>query len=206
SPLGKLKNISLAIEDMGPVDLKAYNFYDGKWLSFEFESGVKVEGMNVTGIRNIQGKLMLIQLNDCTVTFKEEVLFSPDGGIFNMVVGKAIVAAYAGAADYNSFPNLYGASETLTVKQEKSAKAIKLEKLYATVRNLRETGTFDEASLRNIYDELKADYADEWLLHLEIFELTKGKKLGVEIQHYLEAFKERNSSLSTLIEEGLEMA
>ena len=28
SPLGKLKNIKLAIEDMGPNDLKAYNFYD----------------------------------------------------------------------------------------------------------------------------------------------------------------------------------
>ncbi|MEL6989444.1 MAG: aromatic amino acid hydroxylase, partial [Bacteroidota bacterium] len=62
SPLGKLKNINLAIEDMGPFDLKAYNFYDNKWLSFEFESGVKVEGLNITGIRNIQGKLMLIQL------------------------------------------------------------------------------------------------------------------------------------------------
>jgi phenylalanine-4-hydroxylase len=34
SPLGKLKNIKLAIEDMGPNDLKAYNFYDGKFLFF----------------------------------------------------------------------------------------------------------------------------------------------------------------------------
>ena len=56
SPLGKLKNINLAIEDMGPFDLKAYNFYDNRWLSFEFESGIKVEGHNVTGIRNIKGK------------------------------------------------------------------------------------------------------------------------------------------------------
>lgn len=30
SPIGKLKNINLAIEDMGPYDLKAYNFYAGK--------------------------------------------------------------------------------------------------------------------------------------------------------------------------------
>ena len=88
SPLGELKNINLAIEDMGPIDLKAYNFYDGKWLSFEFESGIKVEGLNVTGIRNINGKLMLIQLRDCTVTYKKELLFLPEDGVFDMVVGK----------------------------------------------------------------------------------------------------------------------
>ena len=45
SPLGKLKNIQLAIEDMGPNDLKGYHFHDGEWLSFEFESGIKVAGI-----------------------------------------------------------------------------------------------------------------------------------------------------------------
>ncbi len=71
SPLGKLKNIELAIEDMGPNDLKTYHFHDGEWLSFEFESGIKVEGLNITGIRNAQGKLILIRLKDCTITYKE---------------------------------------------------------------------------------------------------------------------------------------
>ena len=86
SPLGKLKNINLAIEDMGPVDLKAYNFYDGKRLSFEYESGIKVDGLNVTGIRNIQGKLMLIRLTDCTISYKDEVLFSPEDGDYDLVL------------------------------------------------------------------------------------------------------------------------
>ena len=114
SPIGTLKNINLPIEDMGPYDLKAYNFYDGKWLSFEFSSGIKVEGMNVTGIRNIQGKLMLIQLEDCTVTYKDEILFKPSDGTFDMAIGNKVVSAFAGAADYLSFPNLYKASEVLT--------------------------------------------------------------------------------------------
>ncbi len=65
SPLGKLKGINLSIENMGPRDLQAYNFYDGKPISFEFESGITVNGLNVTGMRNLSGKLMLIQFTDC---------------------------------------------------------------------------------------------------------------------------------------------
>ena len=86
SPLGKLKNIKIAIEDMGPNDLKTYNFHDGKWLSFEFESGIKVEGLNITGIRNAQGKLILIRLKDCTISYKNENLFLPENGIYDMVI------------------------------------------------------------------------------------------------------------------------
>ena len=44
SPLGQLKKINLAIENMGPRDLQAYNFYDSKPIAFEFESGITVEG------------------------------------------------------------------------------------------------------------------------------------------------------------------
>ena len=103
SPLGKLKGINLSIENMGPRDLQAYNFYDGKPISFEFESGITVEGLNVTGMRNLNGKLMLIQFTDCTVMYKDEVLFSPDMGDFDMALGQEILSAFAGAADYVSF-------------------------------------------------------------------------------------------------------
>ncbi|NND88925.1 MAG: aromatic amino acid hydroxylase, partial [Flavobacteriaceae bacterium] len=98
SPLGKLKGINLAIENMGPRDLQAYNFYDGKPIAFEFESGITVKGMNVTGMRNLQGELMLIQFTDCTVCYKDEVLFAPSDGDFDMAVGKEIISAFAGAA------------------------------------------------------------------------------------------------------------
>ncbi|MEQ6123542.1 aromatic amino acid hydroxylase [Pseudotenacibaculum sp. MALMAid0570] len=203
SPLGKLKNINLAIEDMGPVDLKAYNFYDGKWLSFEFESGIKVKGLNVTGIRNLQGKLMLIQLKDCTVTYKKEILFKPEYGMFDMVVGKEIVSAFAGAADYNSFPNLYNVSKTLTVKPKKSEKTKQLESYYQTVRDIRETGDLKEVQLQEIFKKTQSDYQNEWLLPLEMLELTKDHNLQNEITNYLEKIADENSNLSSLILEGI---
>lgn len=205
SPLGKLKNINLAIEDMGPVDLKAYNFYDGKWLSFEFESGIRVEGLNVTGIRNLQGKLMLIQLKDCTVTYGDEVLFSPEQGIYHMVVGKEIVSAFAGPADYHSFPNLYEPSKTLTVKPKKSEARKRLESLYQAIRDLREQGAPDESRLQEIFEEIRANYPTEWLLSLEILELTQNDRLREAINAHLVAVKDSYPNLATLITEGIEL-
>lgn len=205
SPLGKLKNINLAIEDMGPVDLKAYNFYDGKWLSFEFESGIKVKGLNITGIRNLQGKLMLIQLKDATVTYKDEVLFKPEYGTFDMVVGKKIVSAFAGTADYNSFPNLYNVSKTLTIKPKKTESLTDLESHYQKVREMRSNNTIDIKTLQDIFNKIKSAYAREWLLPLEILEITKDPSLASEISGYLEKLAVDSPSLKTLILEGMQM-
>ncbi|MFY0685085.1 MAG: aromatic amino acid hydroxylase, partial [Balneola sp.] len=205
SPLGKLKNINLAIEDMGPVDLKAYNFYDGKQLSFEFESGIKVEGLNVTGIRSLQGKLLLIQLEDCTVSYKEEVLFTPEDGIYNMVVGKDIVSAFAGSADSSSFPNLYSKSSTLTIKNERSDSLTELEKHYQSIREYRDKNLGDSAFLKNLFEEVRSVHPEEWLIIFEILEVSEDLTLNHSIREHLTNLAIDSPKLRSLIEDGLEL-
>jgi len=205
SPLGKLKNIELAIEDMGPTDLKLYHFYDGKWLSFEFESGIKVEGLNITGIRNAQGKLILIRLKDCTITYKNEYLFLPEHGIYDMIVGKDIVSAFAGAADSNSFPNLYAESSTLTIKPTKNKTVKKLEKYYGVVRNYRKENKSDPELLKNLFKEVTALYPKEWLLFIEIIELSNDKKLNQLIKNYFGNLISLHPELDSLISDGIKM-
>ncbi|MEP1150451.1 MAG: aromatic amino acid hydroxylase [Balneola sp.] len=205
SPLGKLKNINLAIEDMGPVDLKAYNFYDGKQLSFEFESGIKVEGLNVTGIRSLQGKLLLIQLEDCTVSYKEEVLFTPEDGIYNMVVGKDIVSAFAGSADSSSFPNLYSKSSTLTIKNERSDSLTELEKHYLSIREYRDKNLEDSVFLKKLFEEIRSVHPEEWLLIFEILEVSEDVTLNHSIREHLTNLAIDSPKLRSLIEDGLEL-
>jgi phenylalanine-4-hydroxylase len=205
SPLGKLKNINLAIEDMGPVDLKAYNFYDGKWLSFEFESGIKVEGLNVTGIRNVYGKLMLIQLKDCTVTYKSEILFLPEYGLFDMVIGKEIVSAFSGTADSNSFPNLHELSSIKTIKQVETESNRHLEGHYAIVAEMRRNGLADDAFLAELFNLLKDKYPKEWLLHLDVLEITNDKNLALSINSHLAKVIEKYPKLNVLITDGLQI-
>jgi len=205
SPLGKLKSINLAIEDMSPVDLKAYNFYDGKRIAFEFESGIKVEGLNVTGFRNTLGKLLLIQFVDCTVTFGDEILYKPEYGTFDMAVGKEILSAYAGSADYNSFPNLYSSSQTLTQKTTVTKNTKILESLYAQVREMRINSEINEDSITKIFNQLKTDYPSDWLLSIEIAEISSSIELKEEISKYLKALYTKKPNLKKLIVEGMSL-
>ena len=207
SPLGKLKGINLAIENMGPRDLQAYNFYDGKHIQFEFESGITVEGMNVTGIRNLKSELMLIQFTDCTVKYKDEVLFSPEDGDFDFAVGKDIVSAFAGMADYRSFNvNTHNPSTTTTIKTERSAKQKELIELYEAIRNYR-NGETTKFSPDAVFDILKKHHNEDWLLPLEIYELEveRNTALSKEVFRYLNELKERRPEVSHLIEGGLEL-
>ena len=171
SPLGKLKGINLAIEDMGPRDLQAYNFYDNERIEFTYESGIKVEGLNVTGQRNINGKLMLIQFIDCTVTYKDEILFSPEDGMLNLAVGKEIVSAYAGPADYYSFDLVFHESDTKTIKPVYSKREIAIQGLYEKVRHYREEDKINKPLLEKLKTQVKNDYPEQWLLVEEIDEL-----------------------------------
>jgi len=205
SPLGELKGIHLAIEDMGPIDLKAYNFYDGKHFVFEFSSGIRVEGLNVTGIRNIQGKLIIIQLTECTVTYMDEVLYRPEQGVFDMAIGKSIQSAFAGAADFRSYPNLYEESKTKTIRPAGSAVQSAIEKMYGSIRQMRTADQNDTTQLRQMIKSVLNSHPEHWLLLLEILELVEDQELVQEISMQLDAISSENHHLKTLIDDGLKM-
>jgi len=208
SPLGKLKGINLAIENMGPRDLQAYNFYDGKPISFEFESGIVVKGLNITGIRNLRGELMLIQFADCTVTYKNEVLFSPEMGDFDMAVGKKNVSAFTGAADYFSFPINQKLSETKTIQTELSEKEKQLNLLYDEVRSIRKIyNSSKNEQLQVIFENLKIYYPTDWLLPLEIYELiaATASNFSIKVLDYLMQLKQQRPKIAHLIDNGIEL-
>ena len=192
---------------MGPRDLQAYNFYDGKQIAFEFESGIIVEGLNVTGIRNLRGELMLIQFSNCTVTYKDEILFTPDMGDFDMAVGKEIVSAFAGAADYNSFNLTNHVSSTETIKIAISPEETALNALYKevkTIRNLNKTITASAEEGKRLVEIFKAiskNHSGDWLLPLEIYELTSSEA----ISNYLTSFKMEHPKVKHLIDGGLDL-
>ena len=205
SPLGMLKRVSLPLENMTAVDLKAYDFYDGKQLSFEFESGIKVKGVNITGMRNVAGKIMIIQLSNCTVTYKEEVLFKPEFGVFDMAIGNEVVSAFAGAADPCSFPSLYRASKPSFSSKETNDKTLALNELAQKIRNIRTSGSFSEENLDNVFGELKQDHPNNWLLPLEVLELSKGAVLQTRIKKHLSKLAIEKPSLRGLIASGFEL-
>jgi len=204
SPVGKLKGINLPIEDMSPRDLKAYGIYEGEFMTLEFESGVIVKGKAITGTRDLRGKILLITLDNCTVTFNNEILFKPEWGIYDMAIGKGVVSAYAGAADVTSFEDMSKVSNTKTHKINYSNAEKRLFSLYEEVRQMRNSNVISEERIQAIFEEVTTNFSKDWLLLLELHEIAIKKKYASqkEILKALHDLKS-NKSYTKLIENGL---
>ena len=208
SALGKLKGINLAIEDMSPRDLRAYDIYEGEEVTFEFEGGVIVKGEIITGTRNLQGKILLISFKNCTVTHGDTVLFKPEWGQYDMAVGKMVDSGYSGPADLHSFNLITHEVSSQTIKTEKTPERIELELLYKQVREYRE-GTNRTVSRTKILERLMQNHPNDWLLAVELYEIClKFNKPDVakDTLEYLLKLKENRPKISHLIDDGIKIA
>ncbi len=205
SPIGRLKNINLTIEDMSPRDLQAYNIYEGNHVELEFEGNIKVSGEIITGSRNLRGEIILISFKNCTVTHNNDILFQPEWGTYDMAVGKKIVSAFSGPADINSFDMITHIPSTKTIKSKKTEEREALETLYKRVRDYREKQTNED--LNQILEELINHHPQDWLLTLEIVELSKLKNLPIHDKslEHLQKVKENRPEVAHLITNGLNL-
>lgn len=207
SPVGKLKGINLAIEDMSPRDLRAYDIYEGERVTLEFEGGIHVTGEIITGTRNLQGKIILISFKNCTVTHGDQFLFKPEWGIYDMAVGKEVVSAFAGPADVNSFDRVTHVPSEKTIKNKKPAERLALEQLYQQVRDFRE-GKNKTISRHKVFEQLVENHPTDWLLAVELYELAKiggDNDFAGEILQHLETVKQNRPEVGHLIDGGVDL-
>ncbi len=206
SPVGKLKGINIAIEDMSPTDLEAYGLYEGKTVVLNFEGGIRVEGEIITGKRNLKGKIILISFKNCTVKHNDTILFQPEWGTYDMAVGKEVISAYSGIADAENYELIFEAPKEKTHKSQYSESDKKLHKLYQEIRNIRESDSLDNSSLERIFNMISNNYPNDWLLPLEIYELVykQDTQLKETVQKYLENMIAKKDN-ANLIKDGLKL-
>ncbi|OXB01555.1 aromatic amino acid hydroxylase [Flavobacterium pectinovorum] len=207
SPIGKLKGFNLAIEDMSPKDLQAYSIVENETVKLEFEGNIIVEGEIITGSRNLHGEIILISFRNCTVTHGETILFQPEWGNYDMAIGKKVVSAFSGPADVNSFDLINNVPKTTTIKAKHTDERDDLEVLYQTVRMIRENKD-SKSELKSVFEKLKHNHQNDWLLSIEIAELLKDseeKQLLQEVLVYLDQLKEKRPEVAHLIAGGLDL-
>jgi phenylalanine-4-hydroxylase len=190
---------------MSPRDLEAYNIYEGRRIKLEFEGDITVDGEVITGTRNLQGKILIIAFKNCTVKHKEEILFHPDWGIYHMAVGKKIVSAYAGPADYTSFDLTLPALSKRIPAEPPNEEKLHLFKLYKKVRNIRE-GKLKPEKLNLIFEEIGENFTSEWLLLLEILEIAQqfdNQKVIQKTQFLLNQFQKKQPNLAHFVNNEL---
>ena len=184
SPVGRLKNTSMPLENMSIDELMSLEIEVGKQVSLEFESGVNVQGKLINVSKNRKGLNMILSFEDCRVNYNDEVLFQPEWGTYDMAVGESIVSVFSGAADMAVFSkdNPFVPSE-LTHKIQYGEKRLELHKLYQKIRDIRE-GNADKQELAGVWQEL-IKHPKDWLAAVEILEISTDDSLNAEIKTHL---------------------
>ena len=199
SPLGKLKESNLAIENMTPSDLETFGLVEGNTAFLHFESGVKVKGKVITGIRSIFGKIMMISFVDCLVTFQDEVLFEPQRGKYDMVIGESIRSAYAGPADIQYFPfEKQELSITPVIKHPLT------NHLYDEVISAFNRSEIAINELDKLGNKIILLEDQHWLLFIEFHNLCvlhKNKKWITNCQKWFRTLEKRNPILAKQIQD-----
>lgn len=208
SPLGYLKGYNLAIEDMSPRDLSVYNIHEGQRTRLEFEGGVVVDGRVITGSRNVHGKIQTIYFDECMVTYKDEVLFSPRMGTYCMTVGKEIISAFAGPADDDSFDLLtHKLSEDVAIPA-KSSRIMATSSLFEKAAQFREAARVPLKEIQDLFQSCLDRESKNWLLVLDIFEVAivhHYDELNAIVKKHLIHLAKEREDLSHLIYEGIDM-
>ncbi|WP_243524550.1 aromatic amino acid hydroxylase [Bacillus pseudomycoides] len=203
TPVGLLEG-NIALEDCTEDKLQSLGIIIGNHAELSFTSGVHVKG-TVTDIVKNDEKIALISFANCTVIYKDRLLFDASWGAFDMAVGSEITSVFPGAADAAAF---FGVEEEVEETPEPLT-LTELDRMYQTVRDIRNEGVLQDSHVEQlvaIQEVLNKFYTKEWLLRLEILELllehNKGHETSAKLLQQLSTFTE-NESVQRLINNGL---
>ncbi len=186
SPVGKIN------------DLEKFKVGDDRVI--EYPSGIKVKG-KIIGLHREGGKTLIVTFQNCSVTHGTEVLFDPAWGEYDMAVGDQVVSVFGGPADREVLDDEKDFPVKIIPRKKFSDKELALHKMYSRVREIREKKSGASSELMEICSKLKAEYPTEWLLILEIYELTHAPEAHSLLQNIAKQYPAKKEQ----IEAGLSL-
>lgn len=206
SPVGKLKGCKIPLESMSEGELANSGIVIGQQTVLEFESGVRVAGL-LDSLTRKEGKLLLMTFNQCLVTLRDQDLFLPAWGLYDMAIGESIVSVYAGPADPEAYGLIYPVPQEKTHKILHTPEAVKLHALYQQVADMRDND-FNPVIIKELWETAVGKYPEEWLLALEIYEilvLNHQQAFAGVVKSHLERISGANHDMHKLIADGIEL-
>ncbi|MDC0165038.1 hypothetical protein OAI82_01505, partial [bacterium] len=188
-------------------ELKTINVEPGKHSTIKFYNGLIVSG-TIKNIIKYEDKPILITLDNASVRLKDNILFEPTWGQYELACGNKIVSIYGGPADWNNYQSLELTKENISYHSSNLTEKNKyLNNLYGKVEKLRNKKASSEnymKILKIVYEK----YDKEWLLCMIIYEIIyKDKTIENEVQflkNHIIKFKS-DLQLKNAIERGLEL-
>ncbi len=179
TPIGLIKNHPQCLSK-APVDLlEKLGLIEEKNIFLDFESGIQVSGILKNKLKK-NNTLLILSFEQCSVSYKDQILFQPEWGVFDMALGQNISSVYSGPADSDSYTSSLQPPPVKTLRpRQYTNKQQQLHNIYQVIRDVRTksasaTNNLDsqESILKSSLDELDTDFPQDWLARLEIYELT----------------------------------
>lgn len=175
SPIGKIKSSS--------IEFKLIANSVGQKIDLVYESGFKVRGQ-IKSLLNIDGKNLILALDQATAEYNSKIYFQPDWGTFDIALGTTVSSVFGGPVDRVKFGLTDDFVASKVPQPVYSESTRKLHSLYLKVRTLREqkiTGDALKSSLSEVYQTLQKEFPQDWLLQVEIYELLLKNKNSVDL-------------------------
>jgi len=207
SPVGRICNLMKPLEDASEYDLQIMGIKREEVIHLEFLSGISVRGW-LKSIVKEEGKIVLLSFKNCTVADPEgTLLFDPDWGDYDMAVGERITSVFAGSADREKFDVFPSMSEEEKSPCPPLEALSELNRCYAKVRSYRTSELEVEGGdFLALIQESQKHCSSEWLLHLELYELSLLLKMHEEKTIFqLKNIRKKHQQYEHLIKQGLEL-
>jgi phenylalanine-4-hydroxylase len=214
TPLGRWVTArNKSSSQLSDQELAAAGVKKGQRAVVELINGFKVEGVVQNIVRDGQRILYLTWI-DCTVTRGAHRYFEPAWGEFDMPLGEAVTSVFGGPADRGTYGDYdMGGVSTQPGRQSPFTEdEKKIFSMYSKIREIRQNQPAGGgASLDSVVQQVLSDYPDEWLLALEIFEMsgrkTVSEAMDVKLFDLLVNLQRTSSPVtSDLIAKGMKIA
>jgi phenylalanine-4-hydroxylase len=220
TPVGLLAGTDKPLHLLNDDELEEIGIIESRNALLKFNSGIVVSGIYQTR-RRVEGKTLILTFNNCTVSYKDHVLFKPEWGRFDMATGSKIISGYSGPADPQAFGLKYEKPKETTHKIVHTESDIQLYGYYKLIREIREANANmaddseelvaieNRISLDEFWNTIKANYPKEWLLMLELLEIVSAYEVNTalshEILHQLHFIRDNDDNITKLINDGLDL-
>jgi phenylalanine-4-hydroxylase len=195
---------------VGPIkNLDVRSLTSGSTVTLEFESGVVVKGTLIK-ILDVSSSARILSFESAICEYKGDVLFQPDWGTYDIVLANQVTSVFGGPADRGA----YGAVDDFVASRvpapKYSERQLQLFRNYQEVRDLRTSSVRSQEAVEKFFNEFKKTVPDEWLLFLELLEISvKGnfnKDLIESLDSYLRKIADRKPEILTHISSGIKLA
>lgn len=194
-------------------DLKKLNLKKGERCRIQWPSGIELNAKVEDFLYSSNNKLMVVTFSDCTITDGDHSLYKPEWGLFDLVVGKKVTSVFAGPADRKAYGLTDIFVKRLVPRKSFTDQELKLEKLYFSLRELRNSSKDKlqkQETLHQLLEKLNTEFPKEWLAYLEIFEmcvpLQMDSDFKEQVLRQLRAIEEQSPQKKEYIQLGLTLA